>query len=269
MDALRGAIFALLAAENPMTNRQLFYRLVSAGLVAKTEGEYKSTVCRLLAEMRLDGTIPFGWVADNTRWMRKPRSYDDLEDFLQTAAQVYRRSLWSSADEYVECWIEKDALAGVVYEITAAFDVPLMVTRGYASLSFLYEAASHIATQRRPTHIYFFGDYDPSGVDIARTTESRLREFAPGAEIAFERVAVTVEQIEEMRLPGRPTKRTDSRSRDFGAVSVELDAIPPPVLRSLVEERIVRHVDRDQLAWLERVEAAERDGLLKLARAFQ
>ena len=58
-----------------MTVRQVFYRLVTLGAIGKSEPEYKTTVVRLLTEMRLAGEIPFGWIADNTRWMRKPRTY--------------------------------------------------------------------------------------------------------------------------------------------------------------------------------------------------
>jgi hypothetical protein len=265
METLRDAIFDLLHDEQPMTNRQVFYRLVSLGLIAKTETEYRSTACRLLTEMRLDGAIPFGWIADNTRWMRKPKSYGSLDRFLALAAQTYRRAVWDAQDEYVEVWIEKDALAGVVYDVTAEWDVPLMVTRGYASLSFLHEAAEAIAARWQPAHIYFFGDFDPSGVDIARTTEARLREFASDAEIEFERVAVTPKQIEEWSLPTRPTKRTDTRSRGFVAESVELDAIPPATLRSLVQDRIERHVDHEQLKVLLTAEKEERAWLEQLA----
>lgn len=87
-------MFELLEREQPMTNRQVFYRLVSAGVVAKTEAEYKGTVGRLLVEMRLSGEVPFGWIADNTRWMRKPPSYRGVDAFLEQAARTYRRSLW-------------------------------------------------------------------------------------------------------------------------------------------------------------------------------
>ena len=60
-------------------------------------------------------------------------------------------------------FVEKEALAGVVYRTTAQWNVPLMVTRGYPSLSFLYSAAEMIAAKVCPTFIYYFGDYDPSG----------------------------------------------------------------------------------------------------------
>jgi hypothetical protein len=83
----------LLERENPMTDRQLFYRLVSAGTIAKTESEYKQTVVRLLGQMRLAGILPFDWIADNTRWMRKPRTYSSMEQMLRNCAKTYRRAV--------------------------------------------------------------------------------------------------------------------------------------------------------------------------------
>jgi hypothetical protein len=201
-----------LAADNPMTVRQVFYQLVSQGVIAKTEAEYKSTVVRLLAAMRRAGEIPFDWIADNTRWMRKPKTYSDVEQALQRTAEAYRRSLWDNQDVYVEIWLEKDALAGVLYRVTSSWDVPLMVTRGYPSLSYLYEAADTIAAVGKPAHLYYFGDNDPSGLDITRAVE---------AEVYFERVAVTAAQITDLGLPTRPTKKTDSRSKGFeGALHI-------------------------------------------------
>ena len=71
MKAIREAICRALADDQPMTVRQVFYRLTSAGVIAKTETEY-GTVKRLTAELRRDGKIPYEWLADATRWMRKP-----------------------------------------------------------------------------------------------------------------------------------------------------------------------------------------------------
>jgi hypothetical protein len=128
MDHIRRALYDSLTADNPATLRQVFYRLVSAGVIAKTEAEYKHTIIRLLTEMRRAKEIPFGWIADNTRWMRKPTTFDSLEDALQSTAKHYRRALWQEQSVYVEVWLEKDALAGVLYEVTGQWDVPLMVT---------------------------------------------------------------------------------------------------------------------------------------------
>jgi hypothetical protein len=264
IEDIKEAIYRALQEDAPMTVRQVFYRLVSAGVIAKTEGEYKSTIVRLLGEMRRRGEIEFNWIADNTRWMRKPRTYSSLENMLRRTVEAYRRSVWDNQDCYVEIWLEKDALAGVLYQETGAWDVPLMVTRGYPSLSFLYSAAETIAAQDKTTYLYYFGDYDPSGLDIPRKVESDLREFAPDADIEFERVAVTRRQIAEMNLPTRPTKRTDSRAKGFIGESVEVDAIPPKVLRQIVGDCITQHVDDDAYDVLLKAEESERAALLSL-----
>jgi len=263
--AIRDALCAVVAEQQPMTVRQVFYQLVSRGVVAKTEGEYTRTVCRLLTELRVDKTIPFDWIADNTRWMRKPRTYSSLEAALQNTAQTYRRAVWDEQLHYVEIWLEKDALAGVVYDVTERWDVPLMVTRGYPSLSFLHGAAEALAELDRPAFLYYFGDHDPSGKDIPRSTEARLRELAPDAEIHFAVVTVTPEQIEGRQLPTRPTKASDPRSGKFSGESVEVDAILPGALRELVERCISRHVEMDVLETLRVAEAEERKALVWLA----
>jgi hypothetical protein len=226
-------------------------------------------VVRLLTEMRLAREVPFRWVADNTRWQRKPRTYGSLAQALRHTAETYRRALWDDLDVYCEVWLEKDALAGMLYRETGIWDVPLMVTRGYSSLSFLHGAAEAIADVGKPTYIYYLGDHDPSGVDIPRNVEARLREFAPEAAIHFERVAVTPEQIAAWRLPTRPTKATDSRAKHFDGASVEVDAIPPAQLRALVRERIAQHVDPLALRRLQLVEAAERESAARLAANFE
>lgn len=130
IDIIKAAIHSTLEAEHPATLRGLFYALVSRGVVPKTEAAYKSTVMRLAGEMRRTGELPYGWLADNTRMMRKPTSFDSIKDALRRTAVLYRRNLWSDADAYVEVWTEKDAISGVLYEVTSAWDVPLMVTPG-------------------------------------------------------------------------------------------------------------------------------------------
>jgi hypothetical protein len=132
-----------------------------------------------------------------------------------------------------------------------------MVTRGYASLSFLHSAAEAIKRIGKPTHLYYFGDYDPSGVDIPRAVESRLREFAPDEEIHFERVAVNPDQISAWDLQTRPTKKGDTRAKSFQGESVEVDAINATRLRQLAEDCIIRHVDERALAITQAVEDEE------------
>jgi hypothetical protein len=257
VEARRSALYEIIAKMRPMTVRQVFYQATVRTIVEKSEGGYVKVQTDLV-QMRRAGELPYDWLADNTRWQRKPRTFSGVQEALNETARLYRKALWADADGYVEVWLEKDALAGVVLPITAQYDVPLMVARGYASLSFLHSAAEFISTLDVPTFIYHFGDFDPSGVNAGEKIEQTLREMAPDAEIHFERVAVTPEQIHEWNLPTRPTKATDSRAKNFGDISVELDAIEPQSLRTLVQEVIERHLPAAQFEVLKAAEESER-----------
>ena len=265
VEALDQVIVSVTRDNRPATLRQLFYRLVSLGVIEKTENQYKA-IGRRLTELRWSGAIPFDWIADNTRWMRKPRSFTGLANALALTAQTYRRSLWADAPVYVEVWCEKDALAGVLYDVTEEYDVPLMVSRGYASLTYLHQAAQVISARNRPAFLYYFGDHDPSGLEIPQKIHSTLREMAPEAEIHFARVAVTPEQITSFNLPTRPTKRSDTRAKHFEGGSVEVDAIPPDDLRAIARDCIEQHVNHDRLRILEIAEESERGMLHTFAR---
>jgi hypothetical protein len=248
-----------------MTVRQVFYRLVSLGAIPKTESQYKS-MAQLLVNMRRAEGLPFDWIVDSTRWMRKERTFSSLERALQHTAAAYRRSLWDNQDGYVEVWLEKDALSGVLYEVTNQWDVPLMVTRGYPSISYLHEAALHMKLVDKPVIIYYFGDYDPSGVDMPRAVEEGIREFAPDIDLVFVRVAVNPSQIIQMGLHTRPTKLSDSRSKTFQGESVEVDAIRSAVLRALASESIERFINRQALDAVRTAEKSERDFLQRITK---
>jgi len=253
----REKLFEIVEAMKPMTVRQVFYQATVHNIVEKSEAGYNKVQTDLVL-MRRAGEVPFDWLADNTRWQRKPLTFGSVEEALQDTARLYRKALWDDVDVYCEVWLEKDALSGVIYPITSMFDVPLMVARGYASLSFLHNAAEFINDLEVPVYLYHLGDFDPSGVNAGEKIEATLREMAPAAEIHFERLAVTPEQIRAWDLPTRPTKTSDSRARGFGDISVELDAIEPTKLRLLIEAAIDHHLPQRQFKVLKAAEESER-----------
>lgn len=264
----RAGLFEIVEQMRPMTVRQVFYQATVRGIVDKVESDYDKVQTDLTI-LRRAGALPYSWLADGTRWMRKPITFSSVEEALNNTARLYRKALWADVDAYVEIWIEKDALAGVVTPVTELYDVPLMVARGYASLSFLHGAAEYIAALDVPTFIYHLGDFDPSGVNAGEKIEQTLREMAPNAAIHFERLAVTPEQISDWSLPTRPTKSSDSRSKGFGLISVELDAIVPKDLRDLAEQAIQQHLPPDQFKVLKAAERSEQEllgGLVGMAK---
>ena len=256
--ARREALIDILERVHPCTVRQCYYQPTVYNIVEKTEPGYQA-VQRDLVLLRRQGRIPYGWITDGSRLRWKPRTFTGLDHVLRETAELYRRDLWAHADCHVEIWIEKDALRGTIFPVTAEYDVPLFPARGYSSETFAFEAAEEITEIGKATFVYHFGDFDPSGQDAARDIEAKLRRLAPRADIHFRRVAVTPAQITEWSLPTRPTKSSDPRSKHFGDISVELDAIDPNRLRDLVRNCIEAHIDKPQLEILRIAEASERE----------
>jgi hypothetical protein len=267
MQARLEGLWSIVKAMRPMTVRQVFYQATVRHIVEKTEQGYDKVQIALV-NMRRARTMPYDWIVDFTRWQRKPRTFRDVNHALQETSRFYRKDLWTAAESYVEIWLEKDALSGVIMPVTSKFDVPLMVARGYASLSFLSEAAEYMEAEERPVYVYHLGDFDPSGIDAGEKIERTLRALAPTAEIHFERIAVTPEQITAWNLPSRPTKQSDSRAKGFGALSVELDAIDPTRLRDLANKAIERHLPPRQYRVLMAAEESERRAIAAFVRGM-
>jgi hypothetical protein len=196
--------------------------------------------------------------------MRKNASYSSLDSLLDDCQKTYRRALWNEQSHYCEVWCEKDAIASILFEVTDEYDVPLMISRGFSSKTFLHSSGKFIKAQGKPTHIFYFGDRDPSGLSISRTIEKDLRRYSEGAELYFTRLAVTEEQIDELKLPTRPTKTSDNRANDFAGESVELDAISARNLKVLAQNAIVELIDKRAYLTSAKAEAVEREIIERL-----
>lgn len=267
------AIVAAVTDEHPVTLRGVYYRVVSAGAVDKTENGYR-LVGRQLIKLRRSGVIPHAWITDGTRWVTRPDTWANVDQMLKDAAASYRRALWHGTPDEVLFFTEKDAISGVILPVTDRYDVPLGVLRGYSSESFAHSMAESIISTNSArtgrTFVYQLGDHDPSGVDAWRDFASKvtgfLRDRRPDLVewVAFERLAVTEEQILELNLPTRPTKTKDSRSRSFTGESVEVDAIPARTLRAIVTDAIEAHLDPHHLEVTRLAEEEERELLYRI-----
>lgn len=274
IEGIKGAVYEIVAADHPMTVRQVFYQLVNRGTIEKTEEAYQGTVVRLLTAMRIAGDLPFAWIVDHTRRRRVTETWDSVDEAVQDTARFYRKSALKTSPAYIEIWVEKDALSGIMWDVTSEYDVPLLSSKGMPSLTFLHSTSEQIEwewqARERPSYIYQFGDHDPTGALIPRTIETRLREFCPTAPLTVERVSLTPEQITQHRLPTRPTKREgNSHAHRFEGESVELDALPPRLLKEMVREAIERHISRASLDALRTAEASERDLLRAWGSEFR
>lgn len=111
--ALDGALVRIAAANRPITVRGVFYRAVAEGLIPKDETRGYRVVQRRLVKLRAEGDIPYGWITDGSRTIRGHIRYRDADEFARSVKVRYRQDYWRNADEYVEVWVEKEAMVGV------------------------------------------------------------------------------------------------------------------------------------------------------------
>ena len=241
---LEEAIYEIAREEQPITVRGIYYRVVSRGLVEKTDSGYGKVQRRALL-MRQRGQLDYAWVVDGSRWSFRPTTYNSAVDCLDFVSDYYRQSLWTEQPYHLEVWSEKDAISSVVRPVCSEYDVPLLIARGYSSESFLWQTAQDIIRDDKEAVILQVGDHDPDGVAAWESIQSKLQAFAPDIPMYFERIAVTPDQIDEYDLPTRPTKRTSTRFAGFEGESVEVDAMPTPILRGLVRDAIAMWIDDD------------------------
>ena len=148
-------------------------------------------------------------------------------------------------DNYSEVWCEKDALSGVLSRVTREYHIRLLINRGYSSATAMYDAAQRM--EDKNAHILYFGDHDPSGLDMIRDIEDRLAQFECCPQV--HRLALTGKQIEKYDPPSNPAKWKDKRAEkyvaQFGETCWEVDALPPDVLVKILEDSIESLIDRD------------------------
>jgi hypothetical protein len=259
-----------------LTGRSLYYKLVARNIVENNIRSYKN-VMSLLNDARLAGLVDWDAIEDRTRsFITRPR-WHDAPRFLKSVASQYHADMWADQPNRVFVIVEKDALMGVLEDICREYDVPLMAARGYPSVSVLREfARDHVANSHswQEVKIIHLGDHDPSGIDMTRDLVERLSLLSGGyGKFELERIALTMEQVEENNCPANPAKLTDSRSdgyvEKYGTDSWELDALEPRYLVDLITDKIGSHIDH--YVWDAREEEiiTARDKIIDFAETFE
>jgi hypothetical protein len=257
-----------------LTLRQLYYQFVARDIIPNRQTEYKR-LGSIINDARLAGLMDWDYIVDRTRNLRTLAHWNSPEDILDTVSKQYREALWADQPCRVEVWIEKDALVGVLAGVADRNDVPYFSCRGYTSQSEVWGAAQRLRRYEKNgqrTVIIHLGDHDPSGIDMSRDIEDRLRIFGSRAQVI--RIALNMDQVEQYNPPPNPAKLTDSRATDYierfhdpdidepgEARCWELDALDPATLDALIQAEIDRWRDED--TWQESLDRQEHQrGLL-------
>lgn len=257
-----------------LTLRQLYYQLVTKNIIPNKPEAYDE-LGDIVSRGRRGGILEWGMIEDRVRQPKVPQDFESLDDLMDIALRAYRLPRMKGQEQHIELWVEKDALAGVLAPIANRYHITLMVNKGYSSTSAMKEAGERVREGcdklgNRKAMIFYLGDFDPSGEDMVRDISQRLDEYTnrgiqfrkdptsdgglraetreerqkrlPFIDIEVEKIALTMEQIEEYDPPPNPAKVQDPRAKKFieehGESSWEVDALPPSVLRDIIETRL-------------------------------
>jgi hypothetical protein len=230
-----------------LTLRQLYYQLVSRDIIANKTSEY-SKLGTLLVKGRMAGVVDWEAIEDRIRVPYKPSEWEDPAELIDACIQQYRKNRLENQDVYIELWVEKDALSGVLKRITSHYGINLMVNRGYSSCTAMHDSFERMLDaegEGKNVVVLYLGDHDPSGLDMIRDIRDRLEEFGVSPKVVP--IGLTMEQIKQFNPPPNPAKITDPRAKDYikahGAVSWEVDALNPDTLHKLVKENVEDRID--------------------------
>lgn len=276
-----------------LTLRGLYYRLVARDLIPHTrlylkdergkwykhpqgttnaEPNYK-WIGRVLNDARMAGLIDWDHLVDSTRNLVRIGTWEDPADIISAAMSQYVEDHWEGQPEYVEVWVEKEALASIIGRAANAWQVPYFACRGYTSVSEMHVAAMRLKRKEdegRKVTVIHCGDHDPSGIDMTRDIQDRLATF--GCEATVDRIALNMDQVLQYNPPPNPAKTTDSRFEDyeerFGDESWELDALDPADLDALVQGAIREHLDEDMYRRRVAAEESNKNDLVTVSRRW-
>lgn len=246
-------ILAELKDYMPLTLRQIYYQMVGKGFIENKVSEY-GMLSKLLKYARIDGAIDWDCIEDRVRAFHDLTGFNNQHQFIKQEVsnflEGYKRELVQDQEKYIEVWIEKDALSSIFKRVCERYSVPVVVCRGFSSISFLNDFKNRLyyKTDKIPLMLYF-GDFDPSGVEMLESMKTTLRDELNIHEIEFKRIALLKEDIFSFSLPHNPDalKKTDTRAKKhleaFGELAVELDALRPNILEDKIISAIEGEID--------------------------
>ena len=274
IDAANKIILEYAAQGFSLTLRQLYYQFVARDIIPNSQKEYKR-IGSIINDARLAGLIDWESIEDRTRNLVKNSHWDGPADILKSAAESFALDKWEDQDFYLEVWIEKEALVGVIEPICRQYDVPFFACRGYTSQSEQWRAGerfSECVSQGRLPIVLHLGDHDPSGIDMTRDNQDRLDIFLLGNNITVKRLALNMDQVEQYNPPANPAKTTDSRFAqyitNFGEESWELDALEPAMISALIEENILEYLDEEKWDTMVAQEDEHKNKIREIAENF-
>jgi hypothetical protein len=228
----------------PVTNRQVFYRLVAAYGFEKTEQAYER-LGNILNRARRAGMIPWEAIRDDGFHRGRHTGWESIADFanaVQSHVDSYRIDRQAGQDRRLALWCEAAGMVPQLERIATEFSVPVLSSGGFDSVTVKHDQAKQFAGMGSVLVLHV-GDHDPSGVHVFGSLDEDVRAFCEelGGHVEFRRLAVLPEHVEKYSLETSAAKANDRRA--FTGDTVQAEALPPDVLAAIVRQAVETEID--------------------------
>jgi hypothetical protein len=251
-------LLAQYKIEGPMTLRRCWYVLLSKQLVhehpnPKNQGQKGAPyrrLSRILLAARINEDLPWELMVDRASGRRidKPLCWDSVQQEVDYVLDNFNLDALEPQANYVEVWIEKEAVSQTIYGATAKFFVPLVVAKGFSSGTYLHDAAERFNAIDKPITLIYLSDLDPEGQYFPRLIKKQLpKRYNCQKDIGVLKVALTKSQVEAWSLPyiDLAVNAVHAKKyyvieylRENGKHKVELDAVDNVTLANLILQRL-------------------------------
>lgn len=239
----------------PLSMRQVYYQVVKeggAGLWLDELATFSMTIRAALIE----GLLPLVALAEDARELREGGAWEDAADFVHSEIESflwgYRRDLLQGQEHFVEVWVQKPDVLGMIADIALEYCVTTVCCRHLPTVKFMQELRTRLGEARERSQsavILFFGDYSPQKPGFLARVRETLRADGNLWEMEFRHESLTVDDVVKYDLPESVVTRSGKLhgGAEPGMVPVELEALPPDVLDKRVRLAIEAQLDVELL----------------------
>ena len=186
------------------TIRHLYYKVIGSHPIRY------HTLSHHLTKLRKEG-LDDSKIADYTRkrFDVEAKSFTDREEFINTylnsdvLVSLFSMMYWKNTSVYFELWIEKEAVCSVVNEVCEKYKIPLFVSKGFCSVTWLskmsLEFKKIIGRTNQKVIVMLLTDRDRDGDRIANSIKKSLDEKVKSPNLEVLRVGLTEAQVRKYR----------------------------------------------------------------------
>jgi hypothetical protein len=219
-----------------------------------TQDSYKKLV-ELVTRARLDGSIPFEAISDDTRPVTTWSIFQTHQGFIGKQVDQFLKGYWrdlmQSQPNHIEIVGEKNTIDSILKPVAMEYCIPLTTGRGYCSIPPRHAMSQRFERSGKSKLVLLMvSDFDPDGEEIAHSFARSMRDDFGIGNIHPIKVALNADQVEEFQLPPNLTAKNKSANykkfaAKYGDTVHEVEALDPEDLQNILRKAIDDVIDID------------------------